>query len=120
VAATPVSGGRLLRQALALGPPVQCYQPARVVSSLGPTLGVAPARVPTVAGFRDPHLEHDPAGLSEVPQHIDAMVKAMWAGTVLPSGWNMTGAFAAASLRSNSNSSSVNAQPGGSYQHSRH
>ena len=46
--------------------------------------------------------------------------KARCAGVVLPSAWNITGASAAAMLRSNSSSSSVSAQPGGSCQNSRH
>jgi hypothetical protein len=42
--------------------------------------------VPAVAGFRNPHFEHDPAGLSEVPQYVDAMVKGEVRGCRGPGG----------------------------------
>jgi hypothetical protein len=36
----------------------------------------ASASVAAVAGLRDPHFQHDPTGLPEVTQHVDAMSKA--------------------------------------------
>jgi hypothetical protein len=50
------------------------------VRAVGLRCRVAATGVPAVARLRDPHFEHDPAGLSEVPQHVDPMVKGQVRG----------------------------------------